>query len=99
MENGLPVVTGFGIREKVRELPAYGFRLMKNLSLGKRNRLVDDFVIAGFAAGTAIIKTIEAQANFNLGVAEAAITFAVATVFGLLALRAVDFGLGAGHTR
>jgi hypothetical protein len=62
--------------------------------------LIRNSVIAGFAAGHAIVETVVAQADFQFRIAEAAISLALAMVFGHLALQTAVFGLGSGgHTR
>ena len=63
-----------------------------------RRRLIDDLVVAGFTAGQAIVKAILAEADFELRIAETAITLAFAAVFRHLALRTVCLGFGRGHT-
>jgi hypothetical protein len=57
-------------------------------------RLVGDLVIAGFAAGGAVVQPIVAEANVELALTENAVLLAVAAVFGLLALAAAGLGFG-----
>jgi hypothetical protein len=57
---------------------------------------VGDFVVAGVAAGHAVKEAILAEANVGLGLAQAAVSFAVATVFGHFALHAAILVLGGG---
>jgi hypothetical protein len=57
-------------------------------------KLAGDFVIAGFAAGLAIVQAVFAKANFQQGLAEAAVFFAVAVRFRHLALHATVFLAG-----
>jgi len=58
---------------------------------------VADFVIAGFAAGFAVVEAILAKTNANLGLAKAAIAFTFTAVLHHLTLHAAVFGL-AGNT-
>ena len=60
-----------------------------------------NFIIAGFAAGLTVIEAILAQADFHQRLAEAAVFFAVAAVFGHLALHAAVLPVcgGGGHGR
>jgi len=56
--------------------------------------LVMDFVVAGFAAGAAVVEAVFPEADIELALAEAAVLLAFAAFFNLLALAATDFGLG-----
>jgi len=58
---------------------------------------VCDFVVAGFAAGQAIVQAILAEADVKLCLAEAAVPFALAAVFGHFALGAAMLLGGGGH--
>ncbi len=62
---------------------------------------VRHFVVAGFAAGLAIVEAILAEANLQLRLAGAAVLFALAAVFRAIALHAKVFGFsgGSGHIR
>ena len=63
-------------------------------------QLVGHLVVASLAAGRAVVKAIMAKADGDLSLAQATILFAVALVFGHLALHATVFGLGSGcHAR
>ena len=59
--------------------------------------LVSDFVVAGFATGSAVEESVEAHADFQLRIAEAAVTLTLALIVRHVALRAVDF-LGPGNS-
>ena len=62
--------------------------------------LVGDRVATGLPAGWAIMKTIAAQADFDLPLAGAAVFLAVALLLGHVALHAAILGLGgSGHGR
>ncbi len=62
--------------------------------------LLRHLVAAGFAAGRAIIKAVLAEADVNLSLAEAAVLFASALIFGHFALHAAVSGFGgSGHKR
>jgi hypothetical protein len=63
-------------------------------------RLVGHLIVACLAAGWAIVEAIMAKPDGDLSLAQATILFAVALVFGHLALHATVFGLGSGcHER
>jgi hypothetical protein len=61
--------------------------------------LAADFVVAGFAAGIAVVQAVFAEANVNLRLAGAAILLAFAAFFGHFTLHADVFfaGSGRGH--
>jgi hypothetical protein len=60
---------------------------------------VGDFVVAGFAAGQAVKEAIPAQPNIHLRLAKAAVSLAIAAVFGSLTLHAaiLVFRGSSGH--
>jgi len=61
--------------------------------------LARDSVIAGFAAGVAIVQAILAEADLHLRLAKTTVLFTVAAFFRPLALEAAVLGLGTsgGH--
>ncbi len=64
-----------------------------------RSRTVTrNFIIARFAAGLAIVQAILAKADFHQRLAEAAIFFAVATLFRHLALHTTVLPVGRGRS-
>jgi hypothetical protein len=69
-------------------------RAGKRVTTGKSIR---DFVFAGFAAGLAIIKSVQTETDVDLRVAEAAVALAVAAVFRHLTLHAPRLGFDRGH--
>ena len=60
---------------------------------------VGGFVVAGFAAGWAIVEAILTEANPDLSLTESAIFLALALVFRHLALHAAVFPGRGGHKR
>ena len=64
-------------------------------------RLVGGFVIAGGAAGFAVHQAVLANADFEHGLAEAAVLLALTLAFGHFALCATAFGLAGsgGHSK
>lgn len=62
-----------------------------------RSPLFGDFVVAGFAAGAAVVEAVLPEADIELSLAEGAVLIARAAFFNLFALSATGFGLG-GHT-
>ena len=56
--------------------------------------LVMDFVVAGFAAGAAVVEAVFPEADIELALAEAAVLLAFAPRLGLVALGARRFGVG-----
>jgi hypothetical protein len=56
-----------------------------------------NFVLAGFSAGAAVEKSVFAQPDVELALAEYAILFAIAALFDLLALAAANFDFGGCH--
>jgi len=59
-----------------------------------RSLLVVDFVVAGFAAGAAVVEAIFPEADIELSLAKGTVLVAFAAFFDLLALAATGFGLG-----
>jgi hypothetical protein len=55
---------------------------------------VADFVVAGFAAGAAVVEAVFPEADIELSLAKAAVLITLATFFNLFALAATSFGLG-----
>ena len=67
---------------------------------GSSYLLLSHLVVAGLAAGWAIIKPVLAETDVNLSLAEAAKLFAGALFFGHFALHAAIAGFGGrGHER
>lgn len=56
-----------------------------------------NFVVAGFAAGRAIPKTVFAQADVQLALAKDTVLLALASFFDLLTLAAANSHLGGSH--
>jgi hypothetical protein len=56
-----------------------------------------DFVVAGFAAGAAVVEAVFPEADIELSLAKTAVLIALAAFFNLFALAATGFGLGC-HT-
>ena len=56
--------------------------------------LVGNFVFAGFTAGQAIIQAVGTETNIHLRLAKHAVFFALAVIFGHVALDAVGLGFG-----
>jgi hypothetical protein len=56
-----------------------------------------DFVVAGFSASAAVEKSVFAQPDIQLALAEDAILLAVAAFFDLLALAAANFDFSGRH--
>ena len=61
-----------------------------------RTGLLPRLVIAGFATGLTVIKSVGTKANVDLRLAEAAVLLTVALRLRLVALCAMSLGLG-GH--
>jgi hypothetical protein len=59
--------------------------------------VVGDFVVAGFAAGQAVVEAVLAKADIELRLAEAAVSLAVAAVFAHFALGAAVLLGGCSH--
>jgi hypothetical protein len=62
----------------------------------QRSLLVDRTVVAGFAAGRTVVKTILAEADIDLALAEAAVLLAAALLFRRFALHADVLLAGSG---
>ena len=65
--------------------------------MGSRRTLVLRLVVAGFAAGRAVVEAILAEPYVDLALAEGAILFAFALVFRHFALHAAVFLGGGAH--
>jgi len=72
----------------------------EGVEVSSLSQLVGHLIVTSLAAGWAIVKAIMAEPDGDLPLAQATILFAVALVFGHLALHATVFGLGSGcHER
>jgi hypothetical protein len=56
--------------------------------------LIVDFVVAGFAAGAAVVEAVFPEADIELSLAKTAVFIALAAFFNLFALAATGLGLG-----
>jgi hypothetical protein len=64
----------------------------------RRSPLVADLILAGFAAGGAVVESVFPETDVELSLTEDAVLLALTTVFDLFALAAANFGLG-GHSQ
>jgi hypothetical protein len=56
--------------------------------------LIVDFVVAGFAAGAAVVEAVFPEADIELSLAKTAVFIALAAFFNLFALATTGLGLG-----